>query len=42
MPEKDRQVFFFIAAGNYYLVVDADKAGSEGEVILQISGLPAQ
>jgi hypothetical protein len=31
-----------LAAGKYYLVVDADKAGSEGGVILQFSGLPAQ
>jgi hypothetical protein len=31
-----------LAAGTYYLVVDADKAGSEGGVILQLSGLPAQ
>jgi hypothetical protein len=31
-----------LAAGKYYLVVDADKAGSEGGVILQLSGLPAQ
>jgi hypothetical protein len=30
-----------LAAGKYYLVVDADKAGSEGGVILQLSGLPA-
>jgi hypothetical protein len=30
-----------LAAGKYYLVVDADKAGSEGGVILQISGKPA-
>ena len=29
-----------LAAGKYYLVVDADKAGSEGGVILQLSGLP--
>ena len=29
-----------LAAGKYYLVVDADKAGSEGGVILQFSGLP--
>jgi hypothetical protein len=29
-----------LAAGTYYLVVDADKAGSEGGVILQLSGLP--
>jgi hypothetical protein len=28
-----------LAAGSYYLVVDADQAGSEGGVILQISGL---
>jgi hypothetical protein len=27
-----------LAAGKYYLVVDADKAGSEGGVIVQISG----
>jgi hypothetical protein len=31
-----------LGAGKYYLVLDADKAGSEGGVILQISGLPAQ
>jgi hypothetical protein len=30
-----------LAAGNYYIVVDADKAGSEGGVILQLSGLPS-
>jgi hypothetical protein len=30
-----------LAAGKYYMVVDADKAGSEGGVILQISGKPA-
>jgi hypothetical protein len=30
-----------LAQGKYYLVVDADKAGSEGGVILQISGLPS-
>jgi hypothetical protein len=30
-----------LAAGKYYLVVDADKAGSEGAVSLQISGLPS-
>ncbi len=30
-----------LAAGNYYMVVDADNAGSEGGVILQLSGLPA-
>ena len=29
-----------LSAGKYFLVVDADKAGSEGGVILQISGLP--
>jgi hypothetical protein len=27
-----------LAEGKYYLVIDADKAGSEGGVILQISG----
>jgi hypothetical protein len=27
-------------AGKYFLVVDADRAGSEGGVILQLSGLP--
>ena len=31
-----------LTAAKYYLVVDADKAGSEGGVILQLSGLPAQ
>ncbi len=31
-----------LAAGKYYLVVDADKAGSEGGTILQISGLPSE
>jgi hypothetical protein len=31
-----------LAAGKYFLVVDADKAGSEGAVILQVSGLPSQ
>jgi hypothetical protein len=31
-----------LSAGKYYLVVDADKAGSEGGVILQISGLPSK
>jgi len=30
-----------LAAGKYYMVVDADKAGSEGGVILQISGKTA-
>jgi hypothetical protein len=30
-----------LAAGKYYLVVDADKAGSEGGVILQVSGMPS-
>jgi hypothetical protein len=30
-----------LAQGKYYLVVDADKAGSEGGVILQISGRPS-
>jgi hypothetical protein len=30
-----------LAAGKYYLVVDADKAGSEGGVIVQISGKQA-
>jgi hypothetical protein len=30
-----------LAAGKYYLVIDADKAGSEGAVSLQISGLPS-
>lgn len=29
-----------MAAGQYYLVVDADKSGAEGGVILQVSGLP--
>jgi hypothetical protein len=29
-----------LAAGQYYLIVDADNAGSEGGVILQLSGLP--
>ena len=29
-----------LAEGKYYLVVDADKAGSEGGVILQINGKP--
>ena len=29
-----------LAAGQYYLVVDADKSGSEGGAILQVSGLP--
>jgi hypothetical protein len=29
-----------LVAGTYYMVVDADKAGSEGGVILQLSGLP--
>ncbi len=31
-----------LSAGKYYLVVDADKAGSEGGVILQISGVPSK
>jgi hypothetical protein len=31
-----------LPAGKYYLVVDADKAGSEGGVILQLSGSPSQ
>lgn len=31
-----------LEAGHYFLVVDADKAGSEGGVVLQVSGLPAQ
>jgi len=31
-----------LAAGDYFLVVDADNAASEGGVILQLSGLPAQ
>ena len=31
-----------LTAGRYYLVVDADKTGSEGGVVLQLSGLPAQ
>jgi hypothetical protein len=30
-----------LAQGKYYLVMDADKPGSEGGVILQISGLPS-
>jgi hypothetical protein len=30
-----------LAAGKYYLVLDADKAGSEGGVIVQISGKQA-
>jgi hypothetical protein len=30
-----------LAQGKYFLVVDADNAGSEGGVILQISGLPS-
>jgi hypothetical protein len=30
-----------LAQGDYYLVVDADKSGSEGWVGLQISGLPS-
>jgi len=30
-----------LAAGKYYLVVDADKAGSEGGLALQLTGLPA-
>ena len=30
-----------LAQGKYYLVADADKAGSEGGVILQISGSPS-
>jgi len=30
-----------LAQGKYYLVVDADKAGSEGGVILQIGGRPS-
>ena len=30
-----------LTQGKYYLVVDADKVGSEGGVILQISGLPS-
>ena len=30
-----------LAQGNYFLVVDADKAGSEGGVVLQMSGLPS-
>ena len=30
-----------LTAAKYYLVVDADKAGSEGGVILQLSGLPS-
>ena len=29
-----------LTAGNYYLVIDADQPGSEGGVILQISGKP--
>jgi hypothetical protein len=31
-----------LAAGTYYLVVDADQAGSEGGVVVQISGKPAR
>ena len=31
-----------LAAGKYYLVLDADKAGSEGGAVLQLSGLLAQ
>jgi len=31
-----------LAAGDYYLVVDADKAGSESDIILQISGVPSK
>ena len=30
-----------LAQGTYYLVVDADKPGSEGGVILQLSGFPS-
>jgi hypothetical protein len=30
-----------LAAGKYYLVVDADKAGSEGGAILRLGGLPS-
>jgi hypothetical protein len=30
-----------LAAGEYYLVVDADKAGSEGDAILRLAGLPS-
>jgi hypothetical protein len=30
-----------VEQGTYYLVVDADKPGSEGGVILQISGRPS-
>ncbi len=30
-----------LAQGKYYLVVDADQVGSEGTVMLQISGLPS-
>jgi hypothetical protein len=31
-----------LPAGQYFLVVDADRAGSDGGVILQLSGFPAQ
>jgi hypothetical protein len=31
-----------LAAGKYYLVVDADKAGSEGGLVLQMTGLPSK
>jgi hypothetical protein len=31
-----------LAAGSYYLVVDAENASSEGGVILQLSGLPSK
>jgi hypothetical protein len=30
-----------LPAGRYYLVVDADQAGSEGGVIVEVSGLPS-
>jgi hypothetical protein len=30
-----------LALGKYYLVADADQAGSEGGVILQITGSPS-
>jgi hypothetical protein len=37
----DSYVVKALAAGTYFLVVDADSAGSEGGVILQLSGLPS-
>jgi hypothetical protein len=30
-----------LAGGKYHLIVDADKAGAEGGVVLQLSGTPA-